>query len=73
MSYTVTWNDGKVRVFEVADRAIAERMARAYPNLVTSFEKVSSPMVESFSQSELEPDNRMIDVKKEKTVRKRKA
>jgi hypothetical protein len=73
MSYTVTWNDGKVRVFDVADRAIAERMARAYLNLVTKFEKVDPPKVETFSQCELEPDNRMIDVKKEKTVRKRKA
>jgi hypothetical protein len=50
-------------------------MARAYPNLVSSFEKVSPPMVETFSQCELdEPgENRMINLKKTKTIRKRKA
>lgn len=69
MSYQVKWNDGRVRVFDVSDRALAERMAQAYPNLVTEFAKIDTAAI---AEPEPVPENKMISPAKDKYFRKRK-
>lgn len=78
MKYRITYVGGKIKECDVPDFASACKFANAYPGLVEKVVKLDScgrppesGIVEYFSPSEIEPENRIVGIGKTINTMKR--